>query len=153
MARKLPPETFYQIRDSKNFYAEMRADIELLRSNRRYVSLATVIVCCLDALAAGPGEATYGKFEKFVKTHFPDFCSALESLRPGRSGSRILYDDFRNGFAHLRGPKSKFAIAEDHELGGDWADLVEVDAVVQFVAINIDRLAQEFLKLLDQLEK
>jgi hypothetical protein len=33
-----------------------------------------------------------------------------------------------------------------------WADRVEVDAVGQFVAINIDGLTREFLKILDQLE-
>jgi len=76
----------------------------------------------------------------------------LESVSPGRrKGGKILYEEFRNGFAHLRGPKSKFAIAEDRELGGVWADTVEVDVVGQFVAINIDRLAKEFLIVLDQL--
>jgi hypothetical protein len=77
--------------------------------------------------------------------------TALESVCPGRKGGGILYDEFRNGFAHLRGPKSKFAIAEDHELSGDWADMVEVNAGGQFVAINIDRLAGEFLRVLGQL--
>jgi hypothetical protein len=151
MVRKLSPERFYRVRDPKNFYAAMRADVELLLSKRAYLSLATVIMCCLDALAAGTGNATYGKFEKFVNRHFPDLCKALEVICPSRKGTRILYDEFRNGFAHLRGPKAKFAIAEDHELGGNWADLFEVDAVGQFTAINIDRLVREFLNVLDQL--
>ena len=151
MVRKLSPEGFYQIRDPKNFHAAMRADVELLLSKRAYLSLTTVIVCCLDALAAGSGKATRGKFESFVTKHFHGLCTALESVCPGRKGGGILYDEFRNGFAHLRGPKSKFAIAEDHELSGDWADMVEVNAVGQFVAINIDRLAGEFLVVLGQL--
>ena len=86
MVMKLSANNFYRIRDPKNFYAAMRADIELLRSSRRYLSLTTVIVCCLDALAAGSGEATRGKFEKFAKTHFPDLCATLEAVCAGRKG-------------------------------------------------------------------
>ena len=152
MVRKLSPEDFYQIRDPKNFHAAMRADVELLLSKRAYLSLTTVIMCCVDALAAGSGKATRGKFESFVEKHFHGLCTALESVCPGRKGGRILYDEFRNGFAHLRAPKSKFAIAEDHELSGGWADRVEVNAVGQFVAINVDRLAGEFLRVLGQLK-
>jgi hypothetical protein len=152
MVRKLSVETFYRIRDPKNFCAAMRADVKLLSSNRAYLSLTTVVVCCLDALAAGPGEATRGKFESFVTQHLPDLCAALEAACLGsKSGAAILYDNFRNGFAHLRGPKPKFAIAEDHELGGDWADRIEVNGS-QLVAINVDRLAREFLILIDRLE-
>src|SRR5438876_12328141 len=80
MVRKLSPEGFYQIRDPKNFHAAMRADVELLLSKRAYLSLTTVIVCCLDALAAGSGKATRGKFESFVTKHFHGLCTALESV-------------------------------------------------------------------------
>lgn len=130
----------------------MRSDVKLLHSNRAYVSMTTVIVCCLDALAAGSGRATSGKFEAFVERHFPDLCHALSAICNRKKGASVLYDNYRNGFAHLRGPKDKFAIAEDNELGGSWADRIEVDGAGQFVAINVDRLANEFLTLLDQLE-
>jgi hypothetical protein len=83
MVRKLSPEGFYKIRDPKNFHAAMRADVELLLSKRAYLSLTTVIMCCLDALAAGSGRATRGKFERFVTKHFHDLCTALESVCPG----------------------------------------------------------------------
>jgi hypothetical protein len=152
MVRKLPLNTFYRIRDPQNFYAAMRADIDLLWSNRKYLSLTTVIMCCLDALAAGSGKATPRKFENFVTKHFPGLCAALETAYLGKKkGAAILYDGFRNGFAHLRGPKPEFAIAADHELGGDWADRIEVNGS-QFVAINVDRLAREFLALIERLE-
>jgi hypothetical protein len=147
MVRKLSRKGFYQIKDPKNFRTAMRDDVQLLLSHQRYISLSTVIVCCLDALAAGTGKATRGRFESFVGKHFPGLCAALQAACPGRKGAAILYDEFRNGFAHLRSPKSKFAVAEDHELSGDWADEVEVDGKGQFVAINIDRLAREFLTL------
>ena len=152
MVRKLAAKTFYEIRNPQNFYAAMRADVDLLWSNRAYLSLTTVIVCCLDALAAGSGKATPREFEKFVTQHLPDLCTALEiACLSKKKGAAVLYDGFRNGFAHLRSPKHGFAIAEDHELHGDWADRVEVNGS-QFVAINVDRLAREFLILIDRLE-
>jgi hypothetical protein len=152
MVRKLAVKTFYRIREPKNFYAAMRADVNLLWSNRAYLSLTTVIVCCLDALAAGSGKASSGKFEKFVTRHLPDLCAALQTACLGKKkGAAVLYDGFRNGFAHLRSPKPGFAIVADHELDGDWADRVEVNGS-QFVAINVDRLAREFLTLIDRLE-
>jgi hypothetical protein len=59
-------------------------------------------MCCIDARGAGIGNARYGKFENFVKQHFPDLCAALDRLCPSERGSRVLYNQFRNGFAHLR---------------------------------------------------
>ena len=103
-------------------------------------------------LSRGPGEATRGKFESFVEQHFPQLSEALKSCRPGRRGSATLYDGFRNGFAHLRAPKPEFAIVEDHEVDGLWADRIDIVGVGEFVAINVDRLAREFLSLLDTLE-
>ena len=110
----------------------MRDDVELLLSKRAYLSLTTVIMCCLDALAAGAGKATRGKFESFVEKHFYGLCTALESVCPGRKGGAILYDEFRNGFAHLRGPKSKFAIAEDQTSS-------DVDDVHESKTLNVKR--------------
>ena len=40
--RRLPPETYYRIRDPKNFYSAMRSDVHLLLKS--YLSLTTVIV-------------------------------------------------------------------------------------------------------------
>jgi hypothetical protein len=149
MAKKLPAKTLYRIRAPQNFHAAMRADIELLAKHRAYLSLTTVIVCCLDALAAGSGKSGRGKFNAFVTKHFPRLCSDLEKVHPGRPGAATLYAEFRNGFAHLRAPNSRFAIAEDHELDGAFAGEIEVDGVGSFVALNVDRLAREFLALLN----
>jgi hypothetical protein len=62
-----------------------------------------------------------GKVREFVTRYFPELCAALQAASPrAGKGATILYDQFRNGFAHLRAPKVHFAIAEDHELDGDW---------------------------------
>jgi hypothetical protein len=63
-----------------------------------------------------------------------------------------LYDSFRNGFSHLRGPKANFAIADNNELDGKWAGELEVDRKGKFVAINIERLIEQFLVLATRLE-
>jgi hypothetical protein len=153
MLRNFPsPKDVYHIRAPENFYAAMRDDVELLLKNKRYLSLTTVIMCCLDALAADSGDADPGKFERFMEKHFPDLCSLLDSVWPGRKGSRVLYDKFRNGFAHKREPKPNFVIVEDHEVDGDWAGRFP-DLDGQPVGINVDRLAREFLTLLYQLER
>src|SRR5690348_14319726 len=116
----------------------MRADVELLRANRAYLSLTTIIMCCIDALAAGNANATRGTFEAYVVRNFPDLCHELEIASGMRNGAGILYVHFRNGFVHLRSPKAKFAIAEDHELQGRWADEVQINGSNKVVvAINV----------------
>jgi len=145
--RELPAASLYRIRDPKNFKTAMRDDVQLLQAHKKYLSLSTIIMCCIDALAAGTGRATGGKFENYVNRHFPDLCRQLANACGARNGARTLYDNFRNGFAHQRSPKSQFAITEEHETPGVWAERVKVDGR-ETIALNIDRLAQEFLKLL-----
>jgi hypothetical protein len=153
MLRDFPsPADVYHIRDPKHFHAAMRDDVKLLLENKRYLALTTVIMCCLDALAAGPSRADSRTFEIYVEKHFPDLCALLNSVWSGRRGANVLYDKFRNGFAHNRGPKASFVIVEDHEVEGDWAGRFP-DLEGQPVGINVDRLAKEFLTLLDQLER
>jgi hypothetical protein len=152
MIRQIPADKFYRIRDPKNFYSAMRHDVKLLHKHRAYVSLATVVVCCLDALGAGSGRATKGKFEAFVSRQFPSLVSDIEKACPGRKGPVILHDGFRNGFAHLRAPKPTFAIAEDHELEGQWVGLIQTNESGPLLALNVDRLTREFLTVLDRLE-
>jgi hypothetical protein len=150
-------ENLYIVRDPKNFLPDMRKDVEVLLTNRRYLSLTTIIVLCLDALAAGSGEPKKSKFENFVTKHFPDLCTALElaasqALSPRREkGARLLYEGFRNGFAHYRAPKVNFAIVEDREIKGKWADWIK-SGERSGIGLNVDKLAREFLKVLQQLE-
>ncbi len=150
IVRKLPADTWYQIRSPKNFYSAMRSDVELLLKHRAYVSLTTIIVCCLEAIAAGAGEATRGNFAAFVARNFPDLVTEIEGACPGKEGTAVFCDGYRNGFAHLRAPKPKLAIAEEHELDGHWAGLLDVNGV-PILALNVDRLAREFM-ILERLE-
>jgi|SRR5882724_4630884 len=82
------PKDVYRIRAPKNFYAAMRDDVELLLQNKRYLALTTVIMCCVDALAADSGDADRGKFERFMKKHFPDLCTLLDPKKRAQVGKR-----------------------------------------------------------------
>jgi hypothetical protein len=148
MVMKFSADRLYKIRDPQNFNRDIRKDVELLRSNKAYVSLTTIIMCCIDALAAETGWANREKFKAYVDQNFAGLCRELEVACANPDGAGILYENFRNGFAHLRGPKTRFVIAEDHELQGRWADKIEVEGSGELVAINVDRLTTEFLRLL-----
>ena len=150
--KRIPADDWYSVRDPKHFYAAMRSDVQLLLTHRAYLSLTTIIFCCIDAIAAGSGKATRDKFGSFVARHFPDLLGEIERASPGRKGTEVLYAEFRNGFAHLRAPKPKFAIAEDHELDGQWAGLIETTGGIRVLALNVDRLAREFLTMMEQLD-
>lgn len=129
----------------------MHHDVKLLYDKRAYVTCTMVILCCIDALAAGNGKATPGKFEAFAKKHFPELCADLDKIFRGKSGEKVLYTFFRNGFAHLFAPKPGFLIAEDHELDSHYAGRLEFEEVGKFIAINADRLARDFLHLVKRL--
>jgi len=144
MTTKISLPASYSIKAPEHFYTVMDHDVALLRDQGSYETCMTVILCCIDALAAGPDDADRNKFGAFVKKHFPTLCAELDGAVPGKSGAEVLYDKFRNGFAHLRGPKSGFAIANDSELEGRYATEVEVEGKGNWVAINVDRLINDF---------
>ena len=144
MTKKLSLPESYSIKAPEHFYSVMGSDVALLREKGSYETCTTVILCCIDALAAGPGDANPKKFRAFVKIHFPTLCAELDGTVPGKSGAEVLYNKFRNGFAHLRGPKSGFAIANDSELEGRYATEVEIKGKGNCVAINVDRLINDF---------
>ena len=150
--KKLPSTAYYGIRAPGNWYRDMRQDVELLRKHDRFSTCITVILSCLDALAAGTGIASSGKFERFVKQHLPALCADLDGTVTGKSGAHVLYDMFRNGFAHTRGPKSGFATGDNSELEGHWAGILDVEGKGRLVAINAILFIDAFLRLITDLE-
>ena len=151
MTTKISLPASYSIKAPEHLYAVMGHDVALLRDKGSYETCMTVILCCIDALAAGPGDANQRKFGAFVKKHFPTLCAELDGTVPGKSGAEVLYDKFRNGFAHLRGPKSGFAIANDSELKGRYATEVEIKGRGTWVAMNVDRLINDFSRVVADL--
>ncbi len=154
MTKKLSIGAFFDIKKVEHRLSTMHRDVQLLRDNAAYTTCITVVLCSLDALAAGKGRASSGKFEAFVKLHFPALCAELGAATSGRrSGAKVLYDEDRNGLAHLFGPESGFAIAEEMELPGRNAGEMEVDGKGRFAAINADRFINDFLRLVKQLQR
>jgi hypothetical protein len=58
--------------------------------NRAYLSLTTVIMCCIDGLAADPWNA--GKFEAYLRQNLAELCCELEIACANRNGAGILYE-------------------------------------------------------------
>src|SRR6185295_12334284 len=102
MAIKINPDQVYLIRDPAHFYDEILKDLKLLWDSGAFSSAVTLIVCFIDAFAGGSKK----NFLPFMERHFPALCAELLALRPRKTGATTFYDEFRNGMAHLRGPKT-----------------------------------------------
>ncbi len=152
MTEKIPKTAFYNIKAREHYIPAMRRDVQLLREHTSWTTCMTVVLCCIDTLAAGNGDADRGKFKVFCQTHFPDLCAALDGTVPGKTGSDVLYDKFRNGFAHLRGPKSCFGLTQGPGLAGRYVVELEVEGGGTFFAIDVERFIGEFLALAKRLE-
>src|SRR4051812_31992450 len=139
MVVRLTQQQVYWIRDPAHFYDEIAKDLKLLWDAEAFTSAVTLIVCFIDALAGG----TKRRFLPFTEEHFPTLCAQLHALRPHKKGATTFYDEFRNGLAHLRGPRSGFALARDNETGGKHAEEFEIDGVV-YIGISVDRLYADF---------
>ena len=142
---RLPKTAIYQIKSPGTLYVGMVRDVDLLFNQPAFTSCATLIVCFIDALAAGTGKASKPKFLAFMKKYFPVLCSELAAAVPGKAGAVTFYEQFRNGLAHLRGPKSGYALARETETGEKYAEVFDVDGRSQYVGVNIDRLHTDFL--------
>jgi hypothetical protein len=80
-------------------------------------------------------------------------CSTSAAFSAAKERGEDLYEEYRNGLAHSRRPNNSPGIAEEHEVNGAWAERLQISGTDrQIVCINVDRLAREFLLLLDRLE-
>jgi hypothetical protein len=108
------------------------------------------MACFIDALAAKNGEATKPKFRKFMEHHFRPLCDELHRVAKSKPGADTFYEQYRNGLAHLRGPKSHYALARASETGGKYVEVFDVEQVGQFVGINVDRLHSDFIAAIER---
>ena len=145
MAVKLASTEIYSTRDPAHFHAEMLKDVKLLWDAGAFPSCVTLIACFIDAMAATDGKATKPKFRKFMERHFRLLCDELHGVAKNRPGADLFYDQYRNGLAHLRGPKSHYALARACDTGGKYVEVFEVDKVGRIFGINVDRLYSDFV--------
>jgi len=108
------------------------------------------MACFIDALAAKKGEATKPKFRKFMEHHFRPLCDELHAVARNKPGALTFYEQYRNGFAHLRGPKSHYTLARASETGGKYVEVFDVEQIGQFVGINVDRLYSDFIAAVER---
>lgn len=148
---KLPKDSFFSIRAPVNLYNDMLRDVEVLYRQPAFTSCLTLIACFIDALGAGSGGADKAKFVAFMERHFRGLCDELGTAVPGKPGAVTFYQEFRNGLAHLRGPKSGYALARDNETGGAYVEVFDVDQHGRYVGVNVDRLYTEFMALVRKL--
>lgn len=119
--------------------------LQRARPSAEYVAIACLIACYIDALAANGGRATSNKFRRFLRHNFPQLCDGLRRAVPGTDGAQTFYDHFRNGMVHTFFTRdARFALAEDHELNGEYAGSI---AATGHIGVNIDRLSRDFLAL------
>lgn len=145
MVIKLSKQAMFRIKDPSTLYATMVRDVDLLYQAPAFTSCATLIVCFIDALAAGNGPASKKAFIDFVQTRFPVLCNELAAAVPGKPGGLTFYEEFRNGLAHVRGPRSGFALARDTETNARFIEVFDVDGHGRYVGVNLDRLRAEFV--------
>jgi len=147
---KLPSSSYVPLQDPKVRYPAMARDLQLLHANKAFVSCAILILCFIDALAAGKGRATKGKFKRFVETNLRGLIAALEPLSPRKPAGMLLYDAYRNKLAHLFRLESGFLLCENPEICGDYAAEVQINGGARCIGINIDRLANDFIAWLQK---
>jgi hypothetical protein len=116
---------------------------------REHVAIACLIVCYVDAMASHGGEGKKGPYLAFLRANLKSLCAGLDGLERGKDGAQVFYEFFRNELVHTffsRNPK--YAIAEDHELGGAYVGSLPVPGRQSVcTAVNIDRLYKDFWAL------
>ena len=79
---------------------------------------------------------------EILKKHFPELCAEL--------GAHVFYKMYRNGIVHDFTLERGYAIANNDEVNGAFIDQFKVkDRETVYVALNIDRLKDEYVQLVD----
>jgi hypothetical protein len=86
-----------------------------------------------------------------MERHFRPLCDELANAVPGRPGAVTFYEQFRNGLAHLRGPKSGYGLARDIDNHGKYVEIFNVEDKGQYIGINVDRLYLDFTRVVNTL--
>lgn len=142
-------DAVFRTSDPKTRYTLMAHDARLLYEQESFTSCALLVLCYLDALASPGLNSEPARFAAFVKANFADLHAGLDGCVAGKSGGELLYDRYRNGLVHGLGPKSGFALCRNDELGGAYVGEVDVSGLGRYIGINVDRLVDDFLRLVE----
>ena len=144
MPKTIPRKDFVNLKDRRVLAEELKESVELCAQKGRYVTVLCIIVCGIDALAGGDKTVAAHRrdYRLILEKHFPALCEKL--------GARKFYDRYRNGMVHHFHPMAGYLLGEDHELDGQYVAALEIEGRPGTrTAINIERLAKDFLRLCD----
>ncbi len=149
---KIPRDKLYTVGNPKRRYTSMVEALHALYTappRPKYVPIACLITCYIDAMAARGAMGTKPKFLRFLRNNFKQLCAGLNRQEPGMDGAEVFYKYYRSEMVHtFFSRKRKYAIAEDHELNGAYVGTVHVQGrKAPYIAVNIDRLYGDFVAL------
>jgi hypothetical protein len=146
MAKTIPQQEFVNLGDRRTLADELRKSVQLCHQEERYVAIMCIIVCGIDAFASIGHNITPLAHKKIylsiLRKHFPDLCQKI--------GVRRFYEMYRNGIVHQFHPRHGYIMSQDQDLNGQYVAEVEIEGRPgKIISLNIDRLAQDFIKLCD----
>ncbi len=142
MAIKIPRSQFCDLSDRRALAATAEEVVWKCLEDGSYSAILCLVACYIDGLSGGKKEA----YLETLKREFPDLCAAMDA--------EIFYHKYRNGVVHEFSPKKGFAIEENHRLKGAYVAEVDVepDGPKKLIALNIDRLAEDFIRYMKRIQ-
>jgi hypothetical protein len=110
-----------------------------------WVPLLLLIGEFIDGLAKPPKNKVRERYVAYLQANFYALCTALGG---GEKGAQTFYDNFRVKAAHEFAANPPFGIGREAEMKGVYVEEVIVGKE-KWTLLNIDRLADDFLKHLD----
>ena len=128
----------------------VRALVALHRAkpSPEWVAIACLIGCYIDALSARGRKTKREQYQNFLRAHFSQLCKGLgAAVGKNADGAKAFWVFYRSGMAHTYfTPDTRFAIADDADLDGQYAGSLEVPGR-KMIGINIERLYRDFVAL------
>jgi hypothetical protein len=146
MDKTIPQQEFVNLGDRRTLADELKKSVQLCHQQERYVAIMCIIVCGIDAFASTGHKMTPLAHKKvylnILQKHFPDLCQKI--------GVRRFYEMYRNGIVHQFHPRYGYIMSQDQDLNGQYVAEVEIEGRPgKIISLNVDRLAQDFIKLCD----
>ncbi|HUK55750.1 MAG TPA: hypothetical protein VLY20_03745 [Nitrospiria bacterium] len=144
MAKKVPKQEFVDLGDRRILADELKKSVEICHKDGRYVAVLCIIVCGIDAFAAGDKSFTAHKrdYLKILEKHFPVLSKKL--------GAQKFYNTYRHGIVHHFHPMKGYNLSQDSDLNGEYVAELEIEGrQAAGVSINMDRLISDFIQLCD----
>lgn len=109
-------------------------------------NLFTPTLCLICISIDGLGNGNKDSYIKILQDNFSEICSSMKPYE--------FYDKYRNGVAHYFRMKEDFAIKRNSHMQGKYIETQTVkETGATITSLNIDRFAEDFLRLLVRLRE